>query len=368
MSVYTGNLNDLSEDQFIITDKDIYRKINGYLYMLSSINDRYVWSANYGKSNMKGSEILNSDRLSYKLMHSTLVGEDTPYNFLSIYKADDNNHLIHTTTFSGYDVPFYWGELHPDHNQRCLQISSYLSSTKLISLPTHIDLTQHCSEEYEHEQALEQDGWQDLINNEGWLCWASPAPAPVAPGHVDEPECASSYEKAQALSGWSNPTEDNVLSWNGPGPSTSPAENLRRYLHRETAEQETADNETADNETADNETAEQETAEQETAEQETADNETAEQETAVPDEDDFDVEMTIYLEDVFEEERIDPYDGEWYAESEFYEYYGGDAEWTHQDPKKVLLREEYFKFTNTFSYLGAKKFIFLFNKYDRTFR
>ena len=338
MSVYTGNLNDLSEDQFIITDKDIYRKINGYLYMLSSINDRYVWSANYGKSNMKGSEILNSDRLSYKLMHSTLVGEDTPYNFLSIYKADDNNHLIHTTTFSGYDVPFYWGELHPDHNQRCIQISSYLSSTKLISLPTHIDLTQHCSEEYEHEQALEQDGWQDLINNEGWLCWASPAPAPVAPGHVDEPECASSYEKAQALSGWSNPTEDNVLSWNGPGPSTSPAENLRRYLHRETAEQETADNETA------------------------------EQETAVPDEDDFDVEMTIYLEDVFEEERIDPYDGEWYAESEFYEYYGGDAEWTHQDPKKVLLREEYFKFTNTFSYLGAKKFIFLFNKYDRTFR
>jgi len=360
MSVYTGNLNDLSDDQFIITDKDIYRKINGYLYMLSSINDRYVWNCIYDRTDLKGSEIMNADRLSYKLMYSTLVGEDTPYNFLSIYKADDNNHLTHTTTFSGYDVPFYWGELHPDHNQRCIQISSYLSSTKLISLPTHIDLTQHCSEEYEHEQALEQDGWQELINNEGWLSCVAPDPSPDPAPHVAEPDYPSEYEKVQAQNGWSDVTESNLSSWTGPGPSISPAENLRRYLHRETAEQETAEQETA--ETAEQETAE--TADNETAE--TSDNETAEK--AVPDEDDFDVEMTIYLEDEFEEERIDPYDGGWYTESEFEEYYGGDAEWIHQEPNKVLLREEYFKFTNTFSYLGAKKFIFLFNKYERTFR
>jgi len=68
-----------------------------------------------------------------------------------------------------------------------------------------------------------------------------------------------------------------------------------------------------------------------------------------------------------EEYRIDPYDGEYYSKSEFLEYYGGGTEWNHQEPKHVLLREEYFKFATTFSHLSNKKFMYLLKKYEKTF-
>lgn len=68
-----------------------------------------------------------------------------------------------------------------------------------------------------------------------------------------------------------------------------------------------------------------------------------------------------------EEYRIDPYDGELYSKSEFLEYYGGETEWNHQNPKNLLLREEYYKFTSIFGHLSDKKFIYLFKKYEKTF-
>jgi hypothetical protein len=68
-----------------------------------------------------------------------------------------------------------------------------------------------------------------------------------------------------------------------------------------------------------------------------------------------------------EEYRVDPYDGELYSKSEFIEYYGGETEWNHQSPKNILLREEYYKFADTFSHLSNKKFIYLFKKYEKTF-
>ena len=75
----------------------------------------------------------------------------------------------------------------------------------------------------------------------------------------------------------------------------------------------------------------------------------------------------ILLEEKYEEYRIDPYDGEWYTESEFINYYGVTVEWDHQDPKNILLREEYYKFTEKYSHLNNRKFIFLFNNYAKTF-
>ena len=79
------------------------------------------------------------------------------------------------------------------------------------------------------------------------------------------------------------------------------------------------------------------------------------------------VEEVVQLEDKYEEERVDPFNGKWYTESEFIDYYGGKTEWSHQEPKKILLREEYCKFTNMYSYLDTDKFIFLFKKYEKTF-
>ena len=67
------------------------------------------------------------------------------------------------------------------------------------------------------------------------------------------------------------------------------------------------------------------------------------------------------------EYRIDPYDECKYTKSEFKEYYGGLIEWNFQNPKNILLRNEYYKFTELFSELDKDKFIFLFKQYEKTF-
>ena len=68
-----------------------------------------------------------------------------------------------------------------------------------------------------------------------------------------------------------------------------------------------------------------------------------------------------------EEYRLDPYDGRLYTHEEFIDYYGGEDEWKFMEPKKFLLREEYYKFTNTFCYLSDKKFMFLFEEFKKTY-
>lgn len=80
-----------------------------------------------------------------------------------------------------------------------------------------------------------------------------------------------------------------------------------------------------------------------------------------------DIQEELIVEIPYEEYRIDPYDNEYYTKDEFYEYYGTLSIWEHQDPKKILLREEYYHFTNTFCHLSEKKFIFLFKQYEKTF-
>ena len=52
MNIYNGNLDEISTEQVIVTDRDIYRKlgnINGSydLYMLSKLNNNFVWEKMY---------------------------------------------------------------------------------------------------------------------------------------------------------------------------------------------------------------------------------------------------------------------------------------------------------------------------------
>ena len=87
-----------------------------------------------------------------------------------------------------------------------------------------------------------------------------------------------------------------------------------------------------------------------------------------PDMDDEDnITLEEMDEDTTEEYRIDPYDNEWYTENEFLEYYGSLTEWEHQNPKSILLREEYYRFTTYYWHLDEKKFIYLFKQYEKTF-
>ena len=87
------------------------------------------------------------------------------------------------------------------------------------------------------------------------------------------------------------------------------------------------------------------------------------------DDEDYDkseVEDSIHT-DINEEYRIDPYDGNLYTKSEFIRYYRGEIEWEFANPRSSLLRGEYYKFAQTFSHLSDKKFIFLFNEFQKTY-
>ena len=101
--------------------------------------------------------------------------------------------------------------------------------------------------------------------------------------------------------------------------------------------------------------------------EEDSDNDSVEN-TNEEDSDNDSVENTNEEDSVEDKEyRLDPYDNESYSKGEFLEYYGGLNEWNHQDPYKVLLRNQYYKFTDTFSYLDYDKFVYLFEKFSDTF-
>jgi len=84
-------------------------------------------------------------------------------------------------------------------------------------------------------------------------------------------------------------------------------------------------------------------------------------------EDSIKIEDSEDIIDKYEEQRIDPYDNEWYTKSEFYDYYGGYTEWDFQDPKKLLIREKIMEFAEIFANQNPKKFIFLYKQYEKTF-
>ena len=73
------------------------------------------------------------------------------------------------------------------------------------------------------------------------------------------------------------------------------------------------------------------------------------------------------LQQQFQEYRIDPYNGDWYTESEFKEYYGGGQEWEFQEPKKVLMREELKQLAWDFRELQNRNFKTLLDAYKGTF-
>ena len=282
MNIYNGNLEEISTEQVILTDRDIYRKISSIngtydLYVLAHLNNHFVWSKIQDFPNMTGSEIMDMNRLSYTIEH-TILKENENYSFLTIYKVDEKNTLTQTATFNGsYDIPLYWKDLSPELNIRL--INKYVVSKSLKDLATHIDLTREYPSSDNDCPNGDYDpfeGWDDLVINDEWC--------DVKGNH-------------------------NIMD--------ADEEVVNEEVNAEAVKEE--------------------------------------------------VNEEGNLEDKYEEERVDPFNGEWYTESEFIDYYGGKTEWSHQEPKKILLREEYCKFTNMYSYLDTDKFIFLFKKYEKTF-
>ena len=296
MNTYNGNLDEISTEQVILTDKDIYRKlsnINGSydLYMLCQLDTHFVWSKLHDKITLNGSEIMDMNRLSYTI-ENTILKDNETYSFLTIYKVDEKNALTQTTTFNGsYDIPLYWKDLSPELNIRL--INKYVVSKSMKDLPTHIDLTRECSDDEDNDCPNDDYdhilGWNDLVIND----------LVINDLVINDEWC-----DVKSIHNIMNTKEEVV--------------------HEEVAQEEVVQEEVVQ-------------------------------------------EEVVQLEDNYEEERVDPFNGEWYTESEFIDYYGDTIEWSHQEPKKILLREEYCKFTNNYSYLDTDKFIFLFKKYEKTF-
>ena len=304
MNTYNGNLNEISTEQVILTDRNIYRKlsnINGSydLYMLAHLDTHFVWSKNYDSPNLNGSEIMDMSRLSYTIENTFNNVTKELISFLTIYKADEKETLTQTTIFNGsYDIPFHWNDLSSELNIRLL--NKYAISKSLKDLPTHIDLTRECSddEDDEDDEGERGDGG-------------------------DGGECPN--DEYNPIRGWSDVNDQYAV--------------INDWC--------TLDDDQADGDQADGDQ---------------ADDEADESNDNIQDE-----EEAVHLEDKYEEERVEPFNGKWYTESEFINYYGGKIEWDHMEPKKILLREEYFRFTNNYSYLDTDKFIFLFKIYEKTF-
>jgi hypothetical protein len=272
-ATFNGNLDGISTEQVILSQKDIYRKIinldNSYdIFYLTLKDNHFVWEKYSSNIIPYGSSIENINILS------VLLDKNNNFNFI-IFKTNGFKIVTHKIQINNEGIFSEWENVTPETNN--FLMNQYILSTQLKDIPTHIDLTN----EYlsERESACPSDQY-DILNE---------------------------YEP---LNGWENfeiPSFDNIPS----DISVKTKSDETKSISFET--------------------------------------------------------KSISLEDIYEEMRIDPYDGNWYTKYEFRNYYSGLNEWDHQEPKKILMREEIHNFTEKYSDISDKKFIFMFKEYVKTF-
>jgi hypothetical protein len=303
MNIYNGNLDEISIGQVILTDRDIYRK-------LSNINGTY--------------DLYLLEQLDTHFVWSKLHDKIT----LNGSEIMDMSRLSYT--------------IENTFNNVIKELVSFLTIYKVDENNT---LTQTATFNGSYDIPLY---WKDLSSEYNVRLinkYVVSKSLKDLPTHIDLTRECSDDEGDECP----NDDYDHILGWDD-----LVINDVWCTLDNE-ADNEANDNE-ADNEANDNE----------------ADNEANEADNEADNEandniQDDQLEEDVHLEDKYEEERVDPFNGKWYTESEFINYYGGKIEWDHMEPKKILLREEYFRFTNNYSYLDTDKFIFLFKKYEKTF-
>ena len=271
---FNGNLNEISNEQVVLSHKDIYRKINNLensydIFFLSLKDNNFIW------------EKYSSKIIPYGIVENI--------NILSVL-LDNNSNLILFKT-NGFKIVTHKMEMNTDGNfgfweNVTPETNSYLMNQYILSksfkdIPTHIDLTK--------EYICQNDTYNSY----------------------DPYDIINDYEP---LKGWENLDINSDINY----------DNINSDIN--------SDNIPSDIENNDD-----------------------------------NISSNTKLEDTFEEMRIDPYDKNWYTKSEFLNYYKGLTEWDCQEPKKVLLREEIYNFTEKYSDLSYKKFIYLFKQYEKTF-
>ena len=320
---------------------DIYRKIGNLtggcdIFTLALHEKRYVWKKSVTESPFDSSwpqmTPVSINLLSYTVDDKAEI-EKRP--IMTIYRVDGygrEGSLTHTLSFD-IDRAGNWYPIPSAVNIR--MINRYVASKPLADLPMYIDLTQ----EYILEQPYDflgdfrdgrLNGWGgcDSDISEGWHESGQDAMIGLT---THEPTLDDIVEKSVDL--------DNLGDLGDPGES----EDLRAYNHYQSNDDPDSDDSDDEDDVA-------------------SDPDYEPQEDDKPDFESFEYN----LEDIFEEQRIDPYDGQWYNESQFIDYYGGTVEWEHQDPKQILLREEYYKFCSIYWELNDHKFKYMFRKYAKT--
>ena len=267
-NIFNGNLDEISNEQVILSQKDIYRKVNNLdnsydIFYLTTKDNNFVWEKNRSIIIPYGSLVEDINILSVLLYNNDFI----------IFKTNGFKIITHKIQINDEGVFSEWEKVTPETNSSLM--NQYILSIQLKDIPTHIDLTN----EYlsESEGACPSDAY-DILNE---------------------------YEP---LNGWEN---FEIPSYN-----TISSDNIPSDISVKTKSSE---------------------------------------------------KPSIQLEDIYEEMRVDPYDYNWYTKSEFENYYGGLNEWNHQEPLKILIREEIHDFTEKYSDISDKKFIFMFKEYVKTF-
>ena len=274
-NIFNGNLDEISNEQVIISNKDIYRKINNLendydIFYLSLKDNHFIWEKYSSNIIPYGSFIEDINILSVLL--------DKNSNFI-LFKTNGFKIVTHKMEINNEGNFGYWENVTPETNSYLM--NQYILSKSFKDIPTHIDLTK--------EYICQNDTYNSY----------------------DPYDIINDYEP---LKGWENLDINSDINY----------DNINSDIN--------SDNIPSDIENNDD-----------------------------------NISSNTKLEDTFEEMRIDPYDKNWYTKSEFLNYYKGLTEWDCQEPKKVLLREEIYNFTEKYSDLSDKKFIYLFKQYEKTF-
>jgi len=302
----TNTLNDFSVNDIIFTENNIYRTQNG----LNNNLELYILENHYHK--------LNWEKCNHDLSVMTLklenisdiyyyIHKDYTYIY-KITKENDNNILNHVIQYNN---------------------DNYLS--RLNSTPILVNIDIHMTKRWVSIKNLNEINFHiNLINNE--ICPDNEYPYDIL--NNDD------------FCGWENKFDIDIID------DFNIVNNDLNSVNKD-------DFNDSENTQVKNEYINDELFNKESIKEEYVKDELSNDESVIDE---------CVKDELFNEEyRQDPYDYKYYTKSEFLDYYCGLIEWDHQDPKKVLLREEYYNFGEIFHELTYDKFTYLFSKLQKTF-
>lgn len=301
--IMTNILNDFSANDIIFTENNIYRIQNG----LNNTPELYLLENKYHKLNW---EKCNHDlsNIKVKLENISNIYYYIHKDYTYIYKItneNDNHILNHVMQYNN---------------------DNYLSRLNSTSISVNIDI--HMTKEWASIKKLSEINFHiNLLNEEN--CQNDEYPYDIL--------------NDDNLCGWENKFDIDIVDdfnlVNNTDENLSEKTEIKDYIKYDS---ESVDESVDESDSDDY--------------NESCDSSLNETDSECDDNDEYE-----------EECRQDPYDYKYYTKSEFLDYYGGLIEWDHQEPKKVLLREEYYNFGEIFHNLKYDKFVYLFEKLHETF-